>query len=45
MTDQRRYHTWFAVPGVVSGERPRPIEAVMLAVVILLGVIATNVLV
>ena len=46
MIDQRRHrHFWSAEGVVVPRERPRPIEAVMMAAVTLLCVIATNALV
>jgi hypothetical protein len=46
MTDQHRHRYWFTVPGgALSNERPGRLEAVLMAAVILVCVIATNALV
>ena len=42
---QRHISSWFTSTDSMPKERPRPIEAVMMAAVILIGVIATNALV
>ena len=42
---QRHITAWFTRADPMPIERPRPIEAVMMAAVILIGVIATNALV
>ena len=43
MTDQHRHRYWFTVPGgALSDERQRRLEAVVMAAVILVCVIATN---
>lgn len=45
MTHQRSYHTTIGISGAIPNEPPRSLAAAMMALVILVGVIATQLLV